>query len=141
MSERKKQRRIRYRKFKKAPPGSAPGMLSVSEDAEKPVVKVTSYTETEIEHQVFTSAEGILNHIRSKQGFQHWVEIKGFGDKQFFEDLSAVFNIHRLEMEDVLSGHQRPKLEESEGHLFIISRPISYSTEDEIQDDQLSIFI
>ncbi len=50
MSEKKKgkHRKIRFKKLKKAPPGSAPGMIAVAEDAIKPVIRITSYNETEL---------------------------------------------------------------------------------------------
>lgn len=143
MSEKKKgiQRRLRFKKLKKAPPGSAPGVISVSADAVKPIIRVTSYSETELFTTEITSATLIDDFLKIHPNLDHWVEIKGFGDKNLYEDLSTEFNIHRLEMEDVLSGHQRPKIEESDDHLFIVSRPISYNQDDEIQEDQVSFFI
>ncbi|HMT29541.1 MAG TPA: magnesium/cobalt transporter CorA [Bacteroidia bacterium] len=89
----------------------------------------------------FDTAAAIKAHVLSKPNLSHWIEIKGYGDRQLFEDLSIEFNLHRLELEDVLSGYQRPKIEESDEHLFIVSRCISYNSEDEIQDDQLSVFV
>lgn len=143
MSEKKKgsPRKIRFKKLKKAPPGSAPGVISVSADAQKPVIKITSYTATEFFTTVITSATLIDDFLKLHPQLDHWVEIKGFGDKQLYEDLASEFNIHRLEMEDVLSGYQRPKIEESSDHLFIVSRPITYNQDEEIQEDQISFFI
>ncbi len=143
MSEKKKgiQRKLRFKKLKKAPPGSAPGVITISDDAVKPVIRITSYTENDLVTNEIISASQISEYLETLPGHHHWIEIIGFGDKQFFEDLSTEFNIHRLELEDVLSGYQRPKIEEAENHLFIVSRPISYNHEDEVQDDQLSLFI
>lgn len=134
-------RKISFKKHKKAPPGSAPGTISVEEDAPRPLIKVHSFDAVTLEVQSPESVKEIQNILISRAGLTHWIEIKGFGDKQLFEDLVSAFNIHRLEMEDVLSGYQRPKIEESKEHLFIVSRPICYQGDYEIQDDQLSIFI
>jgi len=134
-------RKISFKKHKKAPPGSAPGTISIAHDALKPVIKVYSYDADILEQQEASSSGELMQLLNSKPALSHWVEIKGFGDKQLFEDLTTHFNIHKLEMEDVLSGYQRPKVEESQGHLFIVSRPICYNGDFEIQDDQLSIFI
>ena len=143
MSEKKKgfHRRLKIKKLKKAPPGSAPGVFTVSDDAMKPVIRITSYNETEISTREITSVAQLSEQISAQPNMSHWVEIVGFGDKLLFEDLANHFNIHRLEMEDVLSGYQRPKLEEAEGHLFIVSRSIRYELNEDIQDDQVSIFI
>jgi magnesium transporter len=43
-------------------------------------------------------------------------------------------------MEDVLNDYQRPKVEESNGSLFIVSRMVSFTPDKTIDDDQLSIF-
>jgi magnesium transporter len=142
MKEKKKTlKKISFRKHKKSPPGSAPGTIAIAEDAQKPLIKIYCYNSLQIEILDATTAEAIKQIVTDRPELTFWIEIRGFGDKQFFERLSDLFHIHRLEMEDVLSGYQRPKLEESESHLFIVSRPICYNHEDEVQDDQLSIFV
>jgi magnesium transporter len=134
-------KRLRFKKLKKAPPGSAPGIISVSADAIKPTVKITSYNDAVILSFSAGTVAEIKGRLDEHPELSHWIEIKGFGDKQFYEDLASTFNIHRLEMEDVLSSYQRPKIEEAEGHLFIVSRPIGYNNDDEVTDDQLSMFV
>jgi magnesium transporter len=137
--KRKSPRKIRFRKLKKAPPGAAPGTMSISEDALKPSVSVISYNESSIETHIINDVAAIKNHLSASPSFTHWIEVKGFGDRNFFEQISDAFNIHRLEMEDVLSGHQRPKVEESDHHLFIVSRAIGNG--EDFHDEQVSIFI
>lgn len=140
-TKKKTPRKFRFRRLKKAPPGAAPGTMSISEDALKPSVRVYSYNGASMEDHSFEDVVSIKNHLSGNSSMTHWVEVKGFGNKLFFEELSDAFNIHRLEMEDVLSGHQRPKVEESEHHLFIISRAILKNGEDDFVDEQVSIFI
>jgi len=134
-------RKSKYRRLRKAPPGSAPGVISVSEDAQRPYATVISYDEKLLSQFQFSVAGDIKRHIDQHPTLTHWIEISGFGDHHFYESFSQLFNIHRLEMEDVLSGHQRPKIEESDDHLFIVSRPVTYLREDEFHDEQLSVFI
>ncbi len=132
-------RKIRFRRLKKAPPGAAPGTMSISDDALKPHVRIISYNETSIEDKAFGDVISIKSHLLGNPTLTHWVEVKGFGDRAFFESMCDAFNIHRLEMEDVLSGHQRPKVEESDHHLFIVSRAITNG--DDFLDEQVSLFI
>ncbi|MFM7079302.1 MAG: magnesium/cobalt transporter CorA [Bacteroidota bacterium] len=127
--------------MKKAPPGAAPGVMNISEDAQKTSAHVYSYNDSSIEDHMFDDVVSIKEHLASKPSMTHWVEVKGFANKTFLEALSDVFSIHRLEMEDVLSGHQRPKVEESEHHLFIVSRAISKNGDDDFIDEQVSIFV
>jgi len=132
-------RKIRFRRLKKAPPGAAPGTMSISDDALKPHIRIISYNESSIEDKAIDDVDAIKSHLLAFPSLTHWIEVKGFGDRAFFESMCDAFNIHRLEMEDVLSGHQRPKVEESDHHLFIVSRAISNG--DDFQDEQVSLFI
>jgi magnesium transporter len=134
-------RKVRFRKLKKAPPGSAPGQIHVAEGASRPVTTVISFDQDNLNSQNCDSVDEISNIISRNPAQVHWIEIKGTGDKLFFENLARVFNIHRLEIEDVLSGHQRPKVEDAEGHLFLISRMIGTSGDDEITDEQVAFFL
>lgn len=134
-------RKLRFRKLKKAPPGSAPGLITAPEGSSKPEARLFSYDETSLSEHTFHVASDIKSRIDSQPALTHWVEIRGLGDKNFFEELSSLFNIHRLEIEDVLSGHQRPKMEEYEGHLFITGRLITLSKEEDWKDDQVAFLI
>jgi len=133
--------KFRFRKLKKAPPGSAPGLFTISEDAIATEIRVYSYNAEELITSIFTSVDQIKKFIDASVNMTHWIEIKGFGNRQIFEDLSVIFNIHKLEIEDVLSGHQRPKVEESEDHLFVVSRGVYLTNEVDVADEQLSIFV
>jgi len=113
--------------------------MSISDDALKPHIRIISYNESSIEDKAIDDVDAIKSHLLAFPSLTHWIEVKGFGDRAFFESMCDAFNIHRLEMEDVLSGHQRPKVEESDHHLFIVSRAISNG--DDFQDEQVSLFI
>jgi len=136
-----KKKKISFRRHKRTPPGASPGMINLSEDAAKPRVRICSYDLDEIFIKEVGTHEEINKIIEDRPDLTHWIEIKGFGDRNLLEGLSTSFNIHRLEMEDVVSVYQRPKMEEAENHLFIVSRPIIYDGEEQMQDDQLSLFI
>jgi len=140
-TKKKSPRKFRFRRHKKAPPGAAPGLMSIPDDALKPTVRVLSYSESTIEECTFENVAAIKNHLSERPSLTHWIEVRGFGDRRFFEEMTDAFNIHRLEMEDVLSGHQRPKVEESEHHVFIISRAIHRNGDDDFMDEQVSIFV
>lgn len=71
----------------------------------------------------------------------HWVELKGYGDRSLLENFCHMFRIHRLEMEDVINTYQRPKLEEFDDHLFVVSRIISVAKDGGLKNDQLSLFV
>lgn len=133
--------RLRLLKPKRTPPGAAPGAINIASDALPPRLFVTSYnTETLREKPVSNLAE-IQEIIRLYPEHTHWIELKGFGDKSLMENFCHEFGIHRLEMEDVINTYQRPKLDETEEHLFVVSRVLKVADDGQCNNEQLSLFL
>ncbi len=130
----------RKKKSFHAPPGTAPGSFVVPEGALKPKVQIFSYDITSFEEKEVTGVQAIKMQIDNFPNKKHWVDIRGFGDKYFFEEVADIFGIHRLQMEDVVNVYQRAKVEEYHGHLFCVSRCIKEEN-GLIINDQLSLFI
>ena len=126
--------------IKYSPPGTAPGVIAVPDDALKLSLRSFSYDElTVVEKELFT-IEDINLILKEAPDKIHWFDIKGFGNKIFLEQLADSFGIHRLQMEDVVNTYQRPKVEEYLGHIFFISR-VLYEDNSSFHNDQLSIFL
>jgi magnesium transporter len=128
------------RRYKHSPPGTAPGAINVPEDALKPTIRsfiynLDDYTETDLH-----SISDIRGQLATFPDKIHWIDIKGFGDRHFLEQLADCFNIHRLQMEDVVNVYQRPKVEDYKDHLFLISR-VMWEKDGQLLNDQLSLFI
>lgn len=132
---------IKFRKNKPGAAGSSPGMLTIADDAFKPIVSISSYDSNHLEEITVTGIKEIDQQFEKYPDRIHWIHIKGFGDKQLFEDLSGYFQIHGLEMEDVLNNHQRPKMEEHEGHIFIVSRMLYQQPNCDMMNDQMNVFL
>src|SRR5688572_10601009 len=130
-----KSRRIRH-----APPGTAPGTVIVPEDALRLKVRAIRYNETELDEKEVTTVQEIKARMDASPGHNHWIHIQGFGDKVFFEQLADSFGIHRLQMEDVMNTYQRPKAEEFQNHIFLVSRIVT-DTGMGLSNDQLSLFL
>lgn len=64
--------------------------------------------------------EAISDHV-GQDGRFIWVELKS-PDSQLITRLGEELGLHALALEDAISTHQRAKLEEYEGHLFITTR-------------------
>lgn len=131
---------IRIKRAKHAAPGTSPGAMNIPSDAPKPRINSFSFNkETVEEKELFTVAE-IKSQLETKPESVHWFEIRGFGDRKFYEQLTEYFGFHRLEMEDVFNIYQRPKVEEYPGHLFFISRVLTENGGG-LTNDQLSLFL
>ncbi len=68
-----------------------------------------------------------------------WINIEGLGDAQVIGKIGELFGIHQLALEDVLSSHQRAKLEQYGENLFLISHMIDL--QEELLNEQVSFFI
>ena len=59
--------------------------FNIPEDALKPKIRVFSYDQTSVEEKEITDAHALKSIIESTPGKTHWIDIRGFGDKKFFE--------------------------------------------------------
>lgn len=53
-----------------------------------------------------------------------WLNISGLEDKKLLEEIRLLFDIHLLAMEDIKNNQQRPKLEEFEHLILVVSKMI-----------------
>lgn len=72
-----------------------------------------------------------------------WVNIDPLTHSQasalFLERLGKMFGLHELELEDLINYHQRAKVEEYSGHLFVVTRMLVEKNNPE--SEQLSLFL
>ena len=128
------------KRHRHAPPGTAPGSLNVPEGSLKPKVKILTYDQQSFEEKQVHGVFELKSQVENFPDKKHWIDIRGFGDKVFFEQLADNFGIHRLQMEDVFNVYQRAKAEDYQGHLFLISRCLKEEN-GFISNDQLSLFL
>ncbi|CAN5890523.1 magnesium/cobalt transporter CorA [soil metagenome] len=120
--------------------GSQPGFLYVSDNTFPPRLFLISYSEAFFREKEFTSYAELLATFRNEPEHRHWIDIRGYGDLNLLEKLKEDFSIHPLQMEDVINDYQRPKVEEENDMLFIVSRMVQFNPDKQLQDDQLSLF-
>ncbi|MBK9401064.1 MAG: magnesium/cobalt transporter CorA [Bacteroidetes bacterium] len=133
--------KLRVWKHKRTLPGAAPGAISLSPDAVPPKLYLTSFSAELLKETPVDSLDMIKERIKSHPDLLHWVELKGFGNRALLENFCHEFGIHRLEMEDVINTYQRPKLEEFDDHLFIVTRLLKTHQDASLRNDQLSLFL
>ncbi len=63
------------------------------------------------------------------EGTTTWIDVQGVHQVEIVEDLGQCFNLHGLLLEDVLDTNQRPKLEDYDGHTYLVLRALKYSGE------------
>jgi magnesium transporter len=71
-----------------------------------------------------------------------WINIDGVHQVEVIEKLGDHFVLHPLLQEDVVSTHQRPKLDEFDDHLFIVLRMFFLNEEkNELEGEQISFIV
>ncbi|MDH3314262.1 MAG: magnesium/cobalt transporter CorA [Gammaproteobacteria bacterium] len=68
-----------------------------------------------------------------------WVDVAGLANTDLIRSLAGEFRLHDLAVADVVNIHQRPKVEEYDDHLFVITRmPIENQR---LETQQVSLFL
>ncbi|SET36739.1 magnesium transporter [Nitrosomonas marina] len=121
------------------PPGA---LIHVGEKHESPgkisVVQYNDQTITECEIESITD----LQQLQSNEAIT-WVNIDGLSNTRIIGDIGTQLNIHPLILEDILSTHQRPKLEEYDDYIYLVVKGIGADYHDrlELRYEQISILL
>lgn len=122
---------------RRAPPGSAPGTLVPDPAAVRPLVRLFGYGPEKFEEQEVADIETLRAYVNRWPVL--WVNVDGLADLGLLESLGEAFGLHRLALEDVINLHQRPKIEDYEDHVFIVTRMLISA--DSPATEQISMFL
>jgi magnesium transporter len=71
-----------------------------------------------------------------------WINISGVHKVELIRDLGTYFNLHPLVLEDIANTEQRPKMDDFEDYVFIITKMVYPDMESHtIQYEQISLII
>ncbi len=127
----------RRRSGRRAPPGSAPGTLVVDPSAPKPVLTVCAYGPDDLREEKVAGPSGLRKTCAGAAVL--WLDVAGLGDADTIRAVGAEFGLHPLALEDVVSGHQRPKVEGYDDHYFIVARAVSRA--EPLDTEQVALFL
>lgn len=120
-------------------PGSAPGTLVFDKDAPPARLRLLDCTETGTTACEDITPEACAPYLTSES--VSWVDMRGLGNAELWEKLAEIFELHPLVLEDVVNVPQRPKVEEYDDRLVIISRMVFLPEKDGGFDSQQVSFI
>ncbi|HEX7971435.1 MAG TPA: magnesium and cobalt transport protein CorA [Thiobacillus sp.] len=83
----------------------------------EPIIDCLLFQDSKVQAVAF---DDISEHVGQPDRFI-WIELKS-PDSQTITRLGDELGLHALALEDAISTHQRPKLEEYDGHVFIATR-------------------
>lgn len=119
------------------PPGTPPETLRADPNAPRTVVRVIAYGPGDYVEAEVTDLRGLRRYL--EEWPVTWVDVEGLGDVKVLETLGELFGLHGLALEDVLHVHQRPKVEEYDGQIFVVTRMARFETD--LETEQVSMFL
>lgn len=102
--------------------GSIPGTLNIDKDASPTEIILIDYNAAERVRLTLDKPEDCLPYLDTES--VSWVDVSGLGCEDVLKRLGKVFGLHPLVLEDIVNVPQRPKIEDYENHLVIISHMV-----------------
>lgn len=118
-----------------------PGTLAIDESALAPKIEVYSYNKTTLTTTEGKDIETVLKDVKKHKQLTHWIQISGIGDAKLLETLGTSLDINPLVLEDIVNTHQRPKFDEYDNYVFMVSRVIYFNDDGELANEQFSALI
>ncbi|MCA1993026.1 MAG: magnesium/cobalt transporter CorA [Coleofasciculus sp. S288] len=103
-------------------PESLPGTLIIEPGAQPSIIVLIDYNETNVSRVKLSRPEDCTPYLDSES--VSWVDVLGLGSEDILKRLGKVFDLHPLLLEDVVNVPQRPKVEDYEDQLVIITQMV-----------------
>ncbi len=100
--------------------GSLPGTITIAKQAQTPKINLIDYNHHKHEYLTHLTPEECAIHLDTES--VSWVDVGGLGDKSILQKLAQVFDLNSLVLESVVNVPQRPKLEDYQEQLVIITQ-------------------
>ena len=133
------------------PPGTAGGIeaAELSDRASSPgrtVVTSIDYSPDQVEIREIQEIPTFLAHHRPAWSRVRWINIDGLTEMEVLRAFAEKYQLHPLAIEDMVTTHERPKVEDfpgsedQPGRLFVIARAID-ERDGVLHSDQVSLFL
>ncbi|NQU12040.1 magnesium/cobalt transporter CorA [bacterium] len=123
-------------------PGASPGSLVYvgEQPAAASRVRLLEYNKATCSETTIDTVAGAVP--AADKSTVSWINLDGLADVALLEQLGQQTGVHALVLEDILNTEQRPKLEEHEGHLFIVVRMLQLAPDSrEVTGEQVSLLL
>ena len=133
-ARRRRRNEKRNEKAKRSAVGAAPGELVADPNANPPVISVVGIGGGTSESLRDIPLDDAL--ARRSRWDVFWLDCSGLADVEAIRTIGKAFDLHPLQLEDVVNTDQRPKCEVQDSHAFVVLRMFLAGGEDE----QVSLF-
>jgi hypothetical protein len=132
--------RLRNSKQRKKP-GSAPGTIKHGGERHMDEIQINvhDYDEDSIQEISIDKIQKVKPFLEAPS--KTWINVRGLHDTEKLQSIWNFFNLHPLIQEDIVNTSQRPKVEIYDNCIFFVLRLLSYSKEDGLETEQISIVL
>ncbi len=129
------------RLFRKRHPevGARPGTLVIHEDAVTTTVRAIQYTPDRMDEREVSKPEELSKLLQHKG--VTWVDVCGLRDEPVLRGIAQAFGLHALALEDIVNVPQRPKAENYDDHLLLVTRMACLRGPTDLDLEQVSIVV
>lgn len=134
---------LRIRRLKKVglPPGSLIPSTDKKDVVAPAVVTITEYDAGHITEHTLTAAELVTLKPPPKNK-KIWLNVHGVQDAELIKQIGLIFDLHPLVLEDIFNTDQRPKADNYDKYLYVVTRCFYYDPAlFEINSEQVSIVL
>lgn len=103
-------------------PGSLPGTLSIEANAQTPEITLIDYTPQEAIRINNLMPQSCVSYLEKES--VSWFDIAGLGNETKWREIAKIFNLHPLLLEDLVNVPQRPKVEDYNSQILIITQMV-----------------
>ena len=135
---------------KYAPAGSHPGTLVFDKDTSRPDIQVFAYDTASLKEDFCKGEQDFEKYFEQLDNLldtQHssketiWIDVSTLGNEETLRKIAAKYNLHDLTIADIVNVPQRPKIEDHENYLLVITSMPTLEQDLSISIEQVSIVI
>lgn len=119
--------------------GARPGTLVMHPEAEPVSLRAFVYDAHSLDEPTLAGIDDVPQLLDC--GRKVWLDVSGLGSEDVLRKLGEFFRIHPLALEAVVNVPQRPKIEEYDEHLLLITQMVRATNATHIEHEQVSILL
>ena len=121
--------------------GDVPGNFLINEASLPSKIFVYSYNSDHLEELATIDIKEAVEFTKKYPNYTHWIDIKGLGSQDVLDFIQKEYEVNSLVMEDIVNTYQRPKNEEYENFIFVISRMLELDKGLHLKNEQISFLL
>jgi magnesium transporter len=120
--------------------GARPDALRIPPQSPAPRIALVRYTAERVDERVLDSIDQ-LTAPTGRPGSVEWIDVQGMGDEGVMRKLGERLGLHPLALADIVNVPQRPKVEDYDERLLIITRMAQLDERGEAIFEQVSLVL